>query len=242
MMNLNFRVFYDDVQLCSFEYMVIEEAQHHYRFYMFDITYENEIVSRIECDEQILVRAFIANNEQQEKIFFEDEFTLGQAVIFNKDISNIGFICQMNFSVPDYWEYDQQLVDLFYFWNKNESYVSLRKKTYTYTFACGVIAGIQEKPPRNKAVHIDGEKIDTKYELYNVLAELLLGNEGYIGSNLDAFEECLEEGNMTADCNNKISISSYDLLCYKIDERYVEEIIKILTKFGIHVEIGSVPN
>jgi RNAse (barnase) inhibitor barstar len=76
--------------------------------------------------------------------------------------------------------------------------------------------GIRKSYEPQSSIIVDGGAISTKNELYCALGEAFFGKKGYLGSNLDALEDCLE--NLSAP-NSKPTVlfKDFEQMCKAID-------------------------
>lgn len=94
--------------------------------------------------------------------------------------------------VPDYSQYDQSVIDVLFFNDGPVHLMQYLKCQYSYNLACLRLNGISEQTLCDKNITLDCNTIHTKFMFYTQLAESLMGPKAYIGSNLDAFYDCLK--------------------------------------------------
>jgi len=89
---------------------------------------------------------------------------------------------------------DNFYANLLYSWRKNERkyhWSSLKSdfKTRRWISSCGRLK--RGTHFINEIIHIDLQDIETENEFYCYIGEVFLGYRGYMGTNMDAFDDCL---------------------------------------------------
>lgn len=232
---IEFEIYYNSKKIFSTDYIYLEDDSSLY-FYNLILNQEN---INIKTGEKILLLGFIHNINGEKIYISEYEILLKKHLKCNQNINCLLIDGEIDFSDVNY-DYDQDLIDLFYFWYKgNDLYDSIRKNQYVYTLATLLYSGIPTKISNFKTIEINGSIIETKYSLFNKLAEELIGNRGYIGNGLDSLADSFKESKLDKKTNkNVINISNYKNLAERFNiynKNYLDKIIIILEEFGFHV-------
>jgi len=181
---------------------------------------------------------FIINRNNEEIII--NEFKIFTD-IKNRNLNSNFYLEGFIDFIDDYYEYNQEVIDLLCFWNNNSTLLNSKKETWTYTLATLIYSGLPINIPFDKTVYIDGNHIISKYHFFNILAEKLLGEKKYIGSNLDALYSSLKGSNIKQSKNSSvIKISNFlklKIIFKPYGVNYLSEILSILNEFGFKINI-----
>ncbi|WP_406845508.1 hypothetical protein [Flavobacterium soyae] len=196
-------------------------------------------------DESFIISSkLIRNNLEVEDISF-----LKITPLHNRNFgitNNIEIECTIDFDFYDESsltakEYNQDLIDLYFFWDQDKDFLKYRKNQLLYTRAALRYSGVPQYIPNDKHIVIDGNFISGIFDLYNNLAEQLLGNKTYIASTLDGLEDSLVVSNIDKNLNtNTIELLNHNILKKTLNVRlddYFEIFIEILKNFGFNVVI-----
>lgn len=231
---IEFELYYNNEKISTANYAYLEDD---INLYLYDLRLDKII--DIKINERINFYGFVYNNNG-EKIYINDyELILKKHLKCDKDLNCLVIECEIDFSDVNY-DYDQDLIDLFYFWGKeNILYDSIRKNQYVYTLATLLYSGIPKNIPNNITININGNNIESKYGFYNTFAENLLGKRTYIGNGFDSLIDSFRESKVNKSTNqNVVNIEYYEILAEKLNfysKNYLDEIITILEEFGFNV-------
>lgn len=232
-MNISFELTHEDCVIAEVGYTFLETDNKENTLYLYDIEAENKIfVAGTKLN-------FITYIEGRHGRHIYCEYTLQLL----RDVNILSSSCvvlfaDIDFSEPDYYDYDQDVVDLLYLWDSNIDFTLLRKKQWIYNFACLLYWGVPDNIPNDKTIEIDCSTISTSYYFYTLLAETILGRKAYIGSNLDALDDSLKQTKVKKDNRNMICFNNYDT---ERDDRIWKSktAIEILTEHNFQVEFSS---
>lgn len=233
MKDIGFELYYNNEKICEIDYVYLEDDT---SLYLYNLLLENII--DIQEGERINFIGYITNKNKEKVFIIEYELILTKFLKCSKDANCLVLECKIDFSDANY-DYDQDLVDLFYFWNKSKIYDSFRKNQWIYTFATLLYSGVPQTLPNNKTLTIKGKEIESKYGFFNTFGELFIGKRGYIGSGLDSLIDTFREAKLKNIVHeNIINITDYELLVEKMNfygENYLDEIICIFKEYGFTV-------
>lgn len=225
-MYITFELIIDNKSICTFDYAFVEDEDDFSRLYCYNVISDINVL----LDEQDIVtfRGYI-KSKMGKYIYTEYELSIEKRINI-KSSNNLILECIIDFSKQDFHDYDQDIIDLLYFWD-DRKYTDLRKRQKFYNVGCLFYSGIPESLPNNLSITIDCSDINSNWYFYTMLAEKLIGDKGYIGSNLDAFNDCLRESKIIIDNKNIINLSNFDEKILSVD------IIEILEEHGFIVNL-----
>ncbi len=176
---------------------------------------------------------------------------------------NATIICMIEYTNEDneydYYEYDQNLIYLFYNWdNMKPQFMEHLKATYLYTFATLLYSGVPNNCKFNSYVEINGNEILNEYHFFNKLAEFLLGEKAYLAGSVAGLYDTLRTNKDYLEKNTPtILIKNYNELDrvlniqssnsikenhvfkqgYLYKEGYLQDIISLLREYHFTVII-----
>jgi len=204
-MDITFELTHKDYVIARAGYACLEADNNMAAFYLYDVEAESKVFT---VGAELIFWAYIEGRHGR-FIYCKHALHLLQDIhILSGDC--IMLFAEIDFSEPDYHVYNQDVVDLLYLWDTTTDFVLLRKKQWAYKFACLLYWGIPDNLPNDKTIEIDCSTISTPYYFYTLLAEALLGRKAYIGSNLDALHDSLEQTEIKKDNRNILYFNNYD--------------------------------
>lgn len=235
MNTIYFEIYISKKKVFNCEYISIEED---YSSDLDNIYFKNikNLSNACEVKDSLEVICKISNKNNEESILSIFTLIPKKEIKINKEPSGFMIVCDVEYS-EDYYFYDQSLIDLFYFWN-NDFYRNIKKNERIYNLATLIYSGIPDSISGNKIVNIKGNEINNIFHFFNIIAEELIGEKSYIGSNLDSLHEILKN-NKT---NNSITINFFQHknLSDTLDhhrEKYFEEIKNIFLENNVVVNL-----
>ncbi|MCQ9639365.1 barstar family protein [Chryseobacterium sp. WG14] len=139
----------------------------------------------------------------------------------------------------DGYLYDQDIIDTLYDWD-NGKIIDWRSKSErfkaSYINACSLGNYRQFKFINSENKMLDGNKVNSKNELYIMLGELFYGIGGFFGSGLDGLYDYLIDVSKNNSLNEMtLLIINKENLILKLDEDYYRAFVKILKnkKFNV---------
>ncbi len=161
-------------------------------------------------------------------------YNLGQISNCSIIMSNESFIklrCKV-FISDDYYSYNQNVLDhMRKFWGNEEKRICKDEMneddSRLYLDVSLLWNGVPSSMVKKKIYFFDTLNVNNRYDLFISMGEIFQHKRGYFGSNLDAFEECLQLST-DRDEKSKFIICNSQEMQRKIGEDYYNSFIEIL--------------
>lgn len=144
--------------------------------------------------------------------------------------------------VPDWYTdvYEQPLIDVFYLWDNENSFVDIEKvpetiHKFSYFQARGIFSGLPKQLIQGTVI-IDAELIEDTYDFYDALAINLVGKKGFMGSSYDSLVDCLIESH---NGNSSIHLIFTNTAHLKVilGNEYLNDIVCLFEQYNINIQL-----